>query len=289
MINLIKRKGITFDLCSEEEAIKFLNEDNYYLKVTAYRFNYPKNNNNKYYNLDFFHLMELSILDEYLRLLLLKLCLHVEHSLKVHLLNHMEQIDVDDYKIVDAFDAENPNAVKQVQNIKETSYAYNLIEKFEGNFPIWVLIEFVSFGDLLKFYRFYGKYYNYEPVDPDFLDYIRNLRNACAHNGNLIHDLGFLDRKHFSKALFNSAKDHLPFDDECIKLRLLNPTIRDYTALITVFDRLVLEEEKVKLRYDELYNFFTGRCIKYKDRFIDNPLLTNTYKYAFSLLNAYRG
>lgn len=41
----MKEKGITFKCVSEEAAIDFLSNHNYYLKLASYRFNYPKYGN----------------------------------------------------------------------------------------------------------------------------------------------------------------------------------------------------------------------------------------------------
>lgn len=60
----MKNKGITFDHCSEKDAVRFLQESTYFFKVKAFDKNYiahPKTGH--YYNLDFSYLMELSTLD----------------------------------------------------------------------------------------------------------------------------------------------------------------------------------------------------------------------------------
>lgn len=51
----MKNKGITFDHCSEKDAVRFLQESTYFFKVKAFDKNYiahPKTGH--YYNLDFF-------------------------------------------------------------------------------------------------------------------------------------------------------------------------------------------------------------------------------------------
>ena len=83
-------KNIQFELCSKEEAKKFLKYNNYYFKLKAYARNYNINSQtNKYYNLDFAYLVELSKLDMYIRKIILELSLDVEHYLKVRLMNDL--------------------------------------------------------------------------------------------------------------------------------------------------------------------------------------------------------
>ena len=49
----LKKKGVTFEIMSEEEAKKFLRYNNYYFKLKSYAKNYPINpKNGKYVNSD---------------------------------------------------------------------------------------------------------------------------------------------------------------------------------------------------------------------------------------------
>lgn len=88
----MKNKGITFDHCSEKDAVRFLQESTYFFKVKAFDKNYiahPKTGH--YYNLDFSYLMELSTLDMRLRRLILHATLDIEHFLKVQLIRQLFQ------------------------------------------------------------------------------------------------------------------------------------------------------------------------------------------------------
>ena len=62
-IENMKKKGISFEVCSEVEARKFLAEHNYYFKIKAYAHNYDRymtpEKNGQYINLDFAYLREL--------------------------------------------------------------------------------------------------------------------------------------------------------------------------------------------------------------------------------------
>lgn len=60
--------GIQFEICPEDDAVKFLSNSNYFFKVKAFAKDYPKNQfTGNYNNLDFAYLREHSLLDAYLR------------------------------------------------------------------------------------------------------------------------------------------------------------------------------------------------------------------------------
>lgn len=99
LIDKLKSKGITFKLYSEEDAIKFLNQHNYYVKLTAYKTNFSKHNN-KYVGLDFMALKDLSTIDMYLKQWILNASLSVEHSFKVNLLKDIQEKGLDEFDIV---------------------------------------------------------------------------------------------------------------------------------------------------------------------------------------------
>ena len=74
MVPYLKNKNIKFEECSEEEAEKYLRENNNYYNVTAYKNNFPKYQcgdlRGKYIDLDFAYLKDLSIIDYRTRIVL---------------------------------------------------------------------------------------------------------------------------------------------------------------------------------------------------------------------------
>lgn len=101
----MKEKDIKFEICSEEDAKKFLQYNNYYFKLKSYARNYNMNSQTKkYFNLDFAYLVELSKLDMYIRKIILELSLDVEHYLKVRLMKDLsDNSEEDGYNIVTVF------------------------------------------------------------------------------------------------------------------------------------------------------------------------------------------
>lgn len=89
-IEHLKSKGVTFDLCSEDEAARYLSAANNYLRVVSYRKLYSRQvdgpNPGSYVNLDFRNLVELSSIDRRLWEALLAAVIDVEHFARVELL-----------------------------------------------------------------------------------------------------------------------------------------------------------------------------------------------------------
>lgn len=101
----LKSKGVTFDLCSEEEAAECLSDRTYYFKLAAYRVLFEKRaggpRDGEYVGLDFGHLRDLAAIDHMLRYTLLPMTLDVEHFAKVKLMRGLtERPEEDGYSIV---------------------------------------------------------------------------------------------------------------------------------------------------------------------------------------------
>ena len=128
----------------------------------------------------------------------MEMALNVEHFAKVNLLRHVsEDSNEDGYSIVDDY-TENLSPEQRVrlnskiETHKSSEYCGSLIEKYNGQYPIWAFIEIISFGDFLYFYHYCAKKYstNKRMMDNFFLMLaVKAIRNAAAHNNCIINDL----------------------------------------------------------------------------------------------------
>ena len=291
LIEHMKSKNITFNLITEDEALHFIQEHNYYFKVAAYRKNYNKYpcgaKANKYINLDFAYLKELSIIDMYLRYLILELCLDIEHSLKIALLNDIENNpDEDGYKIVQEFSKTN-DCLKKIGMHLKTSYAKDLIQKYNNNYPVWVLCELISFGDLCKLCNCYNKLYpNRLKFKPALLFPVRDIRNASAHSNCLIHNLR-ADNVMPNNEISNIVAS-ISTSSKTMRLKMLhNKPVHDFIALIYMYKQIVKSED-TKIRQFKKINILFNWTIKRKcNYFSNNPALCNSYNFTKEFIDKY--
>ena len=108
MVHYLKNKNIKFECCLEQDAERYLRENNNYFNVTSYKNNFVRYQcgelEGKYIDLDFAYLKDLSIIDYRVRLVLFKMIIDIEHYLKIRILNIIEEIsDEDGYKIVNLY------------------------------------------------------------------------------------------------------------------------------------------------------------------------------------------
>ena len=105
----LKNKNIKFNYISENDALKYLKSNNNYYNLTSYKHNFEKymfdgRFVDKYIDLDFAYLKDLSIIDYRVRLVLFKMIINIEHYLKMKILNTIENIDEEDgYRIVNLY------------------------------------------------------------------------------------------------------------------------------------------------------------------------------------------
>ena len=155
-----------------------------------------RENKGKYINLDFQLLIDLSIIDMRIRKSLLNIVLDLEHYTKIKLLNKVENTTKDGYSSVEKYiqnlKPEEYNSLECELNrhIKNT-YCGDLVSKYNKEYPIWVFIEIIPFGRLIKFYKFVAEnLQDKEMLNESYLlKNVRELRNACAHNNCILNNL----------------------------------------------------------------------------------------------------
>lgn len=305
-ISYMKFKGITFDFVTEDQAKEYLSKNTYYYKVTAFRKNFEKINN-KYINLDFGLLNDLATIDMYLRYTLIKINLDIEHALKSLLVNTITDSKSEDgYKIVSEYDdycknklLKNPKFDKSKyisvdnkimsRNKKSGSYHYDLYVKRRVNPPIWVLIELMSFGELIRFVEFY---YESQKSNStllkeayELLKYTKNFRDSAAHSRPLLLNITFKMQIKPTQAVTEYATKS-GIDKLKRKQLISNKKIHDFICMLIIHEKYIESKEMRINRKKELEELVT-RCVKRKEFYVEQEELKNVYEMFIKVIANY--
>lgn len=307
MIEHLKNKNIKFNQTNEKNAFLYLKFSNNYYNLTSYKNNFVKypspagKMEGKYLDLDFAYLMDLSTIDMKLRLILFDLIIDIEHYLKLKILNLIETIDLEDgYRIVNMYlENDYNNEQKLHKNISRkvsSDYSKKIFSKYDTdndnrleNIPIWEFLEMITMGTLINFYEFFINEYK---LDKEYqsiyiLREILKLRNAVAHNNNILSDLGISDNH------YKAHIDVINYLDECdisIKTKnkkLSNSRIRQITYALYMFEKIVTSNGVKKGVTKKLNELFYIRIPKNKDFYKNNELLLSVYEYFDKIMKKY--
>ena len=296
-------KGIKFNLISEAEAEKYLLNSNNYLRTASYRKNYQKytngNNKGKYINLDFAYLKELSAIDFHFRSLVSKMCIDIEHDLKVKMLKEIENnVSIDGYGIVDTFLKSNQKIVGKLEGTINSPFTGDLIQKYftisstvnpktgrtiysitsYSDCPVWVLFELITFGDLIIFFEYYKTHYSTNiKLSKNVLNLVKSLRNASAHNNCIIACLNHKTSGTPAEISQKIASITTINTNQRQKKLSQRPTL-EFVALLYAYDSIVSEKVKAKC-IEELKSLVFVRMSRNKKFFSNNALIKSSYEF----------
>ncbi|HEM2808982.1 Abi family protein [Streptococcus suis] len=296
-------RGITFNYVDEAIAIDYLSNTNNYLRTAAYRKNYQKyqmgSKKEKYINLDFSYLIEMSVLDMHYRFLIQKMCSDIEHSMCVQLIRDIENDSTTDgYDLVHNFFTKYPKEIKKVQSTIASPHTGNLLWKYftivtspngyhritnYDDCPVWVLMELLSFGSIINFYLDYYSSRGVSHIPKEVLNLVRSLRNAAAHNNCILSDLNS-NTTVSPQIIIDFVKSIEGITTSSRRKKLSSRAVLEFVALIYVYDKFVTGKVR-KHRLQELNLFINKRMVEKSGFFRENDLIKSTYKFIHHIVN----
>lgn len=294
-IKHLQSKGVTFDKMSIEEATRYLDENNNYFKLRAYRKNFPKFSEGEragqYINLDFAMLKDLSVIDKRLRYILVQLALDVEHFAKVKLLKYIELHDEDGYDVVSGYishlidlDLENQtnyhgNLMIEINRNRNNPYCGGIIDKYDPRYPVWAFVEIIPLGTFLHFYSYCAKtYYKCKDLENDYylLKTVKQIRNAAAHSNCILHDMGAYDGTVKVNNGINQALNSLP--KKVRRRQLGNVRMLQIVTLLYYHSRLVTSTG-IRLYTKKTMKDFSERLMKHIDYYRGNQTICASFDF----------
>jgi len=282
LIHQMKEKNIRFEIYSEKDTKEFLTSNSYYKKISAYQCNFQygrKDGHKVYSDLDFAYLVELSTLDMEFRSLVMRMCLNLEHSLKVYILDECLTMGDDGYSLMANFFQSNPEAQNKAVTLATNPYCKELVTKYATNMPIWVYLEVISFGSLCTFYKWINATYGIlNHNDIDILFNISRFRNAAAHNYCLFNHLTMKDNCIAKPDIRKYAKTLAPKGFN-INNRLRSRTAYDFISLLYEFDKYIKSQGIRDHTAEDIKYLFYERMVRHKEYFKNCDSIKQSYKF----------
>lgn len=298
LIEHLKFKEVKFELINEEDAEKYLEESNNYFKLVSYRKNFPKyengKNQGKYINLDFKMLMDLSIIDMRIRKTMLSIVLDLEHYAKVKLLSKIENTTKDGYTIVEEYlqDLKSKNEYEFLENElnknKTGTYCGDLVTKYHDEYPVWVFLEIIPFGRLIKFYRFVAnKFQDRKMIDESYmLMDVRELRNACAHNNCIINDLKAYTSKYEANYRVLNDVAKIGISKKVRDNKLSNIRMKQLITLLYL-NKNITTSEGVFKHQTKILHELKDRIDHHIDYYNRNELVQTSFKFLNRIIDSW--
>lgn len=201
-IDILKSRKLYIE--DETNAINVLEHSNYYRLRGYYIHLQEKDSDDFKTGTSFTQIAQIHSFDNELRILLLRLLLDIEVVARARIAYNIAQAwgpmgyrDISNYG--DSCDpVKFSELMSRIDSDLENSrerFIKTYIEKYAGQFPIWVAVEVMSFGDLSKMYHLLPTVqkkniavaYDYldESLLTNWIQCAAMLRNLCAHNSRL--------------------------------------------------------------------------------------------------------
>ncbi|MBQ6024171.1 MAG: Abi family protein [Lachnospiraceae bacterium] len=289
-IAYLKSKGVRFEIMNEEDAKEYLSFHNNYFKLTAYRKNYNKHpdgeKKGQYINMDFAYLVDIAVIDMHLRYEIVHMALNIEHFVKLQLLRKVVEFNEDGYQIIQDYidqlsDTQRERFDGEIARNKGNIYCGDIIDKYEGKYPIWALIEIISFGRLVSLYGFCAERFNDKEMNDNYFRLLtcKEIRNASAHSNCILNDLRAESSTHRTNGSVTTELMRIAgMKPNFRKNRMSNARIQQIVTFLYMHDKLITSEGVRSAVREELGKVLI-RMYKNIDYYQDNLQIRNTFDF----------
>lgn len=178
-------------------------------------------------------------------------------------------------------DRHKKNFLSEINRNKRSIYCRDIIEKYEGNYPVWAFIEIVSFGELVGFYHYCAKRYSDKEMIDDYYRLLicKKIRNGAAHSNCILNDLRPHTAEHLTNKDIIKELIRIPYmNSNFRKNRMSNVRIQQIITLFYIHKKMVRSEGVALYESGELKKLMRRidkNCCYYKT----NTLIHGTFKF----------
>ena len=288
-IQHLKGKGILFNIMDEGSAKQYLKYNNNYYKSTSFRKNYDKHpggeNKGKYIRLEFTYLVDMSIIDMCLRYRIVEMALDIEHHMKLQLLRKMMSMMRMVIKLSKIILIHWTIGIRkifsEINRNKRSIYCRDIIEQYEGNYPVWAFIEIVSFGELVGFYHYCAKRYSDKEMIDDYYRLLtcKKIRNGASHSNSILNDLRPHTAEHHTNKEIIKELICIPhMNSNFRKNKMSNARIQQIITLLYMHKKIVRSEGVALYESGELKKLMR-RIDRNSNYYKTNKLVQGTFKF----------
>ncbi len=200
-LEILKGRGCIIK--NEEYCECILSRVNYY-RLSAYFLPFRDNNDNYKCGTSVEQVFGIYDFDRKMRNLIFSAVEEIEIGLRAHVAYyHAHKYGAEGYTKPENFDPKHNHKkfeslyLSEIENNKTAPFVKHHLEKYDGHFPIWVLVDLFSFGMLSRFFadlkredrKIIAKR-EYGTTDKNVISWLRcctDIRNICAHYGRLYY------------------------------------------------------------------------------------------------------
>lgn len=282
--------GVKFDEFNDEELEELYSYEIYSYKLSLYVNAFEKNKKKNIYIVNIRQLIYIFKLDNIIKNTFNPLIIDIEAILKIEFINEVLKCNEEEKnEIINSFLIKNPKIIESIFNKKEDSINAPYIEEIE-DLKLDNIISFLSFGEFINLYRYFYKFKEIKNKKISYLNSIKFLRNAIAHDNTILSNIRInYNYRHLYDVNTNSYKitndvnrvikkiDSISIQTR--KICLNNGVIHDLTALLILLFIIELKDNKKEIYVKQIKGIIDSKELKNRILLGNNNYFQSVYSY----------